>query len=135
MSNITFTVVIDQAAFAQAISKGVAPIVKDVAFAIETAMKLSMTGPKSGRAYKRGGRTHIASAPGEAPAVDTGLLINSIQTDIKSDTEAVITVGAEYAYGLEIGTDKISARPFVRPAIDGVLQRFGQGGILASARE
>jgi hypothetical protein len=131
MSDIIFSVVINQAEFARAVTKGVHPTVKEVAFAIEAAMKLSMTGQKSGREYKRHGRTHIASAPGEAPAVDTGFLINSIQTDIKSETEAVITIGAEYAATLEFQKN----RPFVRPAIDGVLRRVGQGGILATARE
>lgn len=94
-------------------------------------MKILMAGPKSGREYNRRGRIHVASAPGEAPAVDTGFLINSIQTVIKSDTEAQITIGAEYAEALEFDKN----RPFVRPAIDSVLKRFDSGGFLSSARE
>lgn len=114
--------------------KDIGQIIRNVAFAIEAEMKQLMTGPKSGRQYRRGSRIHTASAPGEAPAVDTGFLINSIQTTIKSDTEAVIEIPAEYAEGLEFGTSKVAARPFVRPAITGVLKRFNQGGILSSAR-
>lgn len=114
--------------------KDIGAIIRNVAFAIEAEMKVLMTGPKSGRQYRRGSRIHTASAPGEAPAVDTGFLINSIQTHIKSDTEAEIIIPAEYAEGLEFGTSKVAARPFVRPAITGVLKRFNQGGILSSAR-
>lgn len=107
-------------------------VISNLAFAVEAEIKRLMTLPKHGRRYKN----HIASAPGEAPAVDTGNLINSIRTTIKSDTEAVIEIPAEYAEGLEFGTDKIAARPFARPAITGVLKRFGQrGGLLQSARE
>jgi hypothetical protein len=98
-------------------------------------MKMSMTGPKTGRTYKRRGRSHTASAPGESPAVDTGFLINSIQTTIKSDTQAEIVIAAEYAEALEFGSSKVAARPFVRSAIDGVITRFGKGGILARGRE
>jgi hypothetical protein len=104
-------------------------IVKEIAFGIEAQAKLSMTEPKHGREYKRRGRVHVASAPGEAPAVDTGFLINSIQTDVKSNTEAVVTIAAEYAELLEFEKD----RPFVRPAIDNVLKRFDSGGFLSEA--
>lgn len=129
--NLTFTVKLDPS-LTRDIGKDIGKFIREVAFNIEAAMKLSMTGPKSGRQYNRpGGRVHIASAPGEAPAVDTGFLINSIQTVINSDTEAEITIGAEYAEALEFTRD----RPFVRPAIEGVLARFGRGGLLASARE
>jgi HK97 gp10 family phage protein len=132
---ITFHLKIDGPELKRVIAKGARPIIGDIAFAIEARMKELMTGPKSGRAYKRGAGVHIASAPGEAPAVDTGFLINSIQTTIKSDTEAEIMISAEYAEALEFGSRKMAARPFVRPAIEGILQRFGRGGFLASARE
>jgi hypothetical protein len=108
-------------------NKEIGRFVRAIAFGVEAEMKLEMTGPKSGREYNRRGRIHIASARGEAPAVDTGFLINSIQMDIKSDTEATITIDAEYAETLEFHKD----RPFVRPAIDSVLKRFDDGGFLS----
>jgi len=111
--------------------KEIGRIIKEIAFGIEGEIKLSMTGPKHGREYKRRGRVHVASAPGEAPAVDTGFLINSIQTRINSDTEATITIAAEYAETLEFEKN----RPFVRPAIDSVLKRFDGGGFLGGQRE
>jgi len=112
-------------------NKEIGRFVRAIAFGIEAEMKILMTGPKGGREYNRRGRIHIASAPGEAPAVDTGFLINSIQTSVKSDTEAQITIGAEYAEALEFMKD----RPFVRPAIESVLKQFDGGGFLSGASE
>lgn len=108
-------------------NKEIGRFIRAIAFGVEAEMKLSMTGPKSGNEYNRRGRVHIASAPGEAPAVDSGFLINSIQTVVKSDFEAEIVIGAEYAETLEFDMD----RPFVRPAIDSVLKRFDSGGFLS----
>lgn len=110
-------------------------ILSGMGFAIEAEAKLPMTGPKSGLKYPRRGRIHIASAPGEAPAIDTGFLVNSIQTQVISDTEVHVTVSAEYAEALEFGTDDIAERPFVRPAIDNVLKRFDSGGFLGGPGE
>lgn len=115
--------------------KEIGRFIRSIAFGVEAEMKILMTGPKSGREYPRRGRIHVASAPGEAPAVDTGFLINSIQTTIKSDSEAEIVIGAEYAEALEFGTGEIASRPFVRPAIDSVLKRFDSGGILGGLRD
>jgi hypothetical protein len=129
--NLTFKVTLDPKAFVGDFTKEASRLIREIAFGIEAQMKLLMTGPKTGREYVRRGRIHVASAPGEAPAVDFGNLINSIQTVIKSPTEAEITIGAEYAEVLEFEKD----RPFVRPAIDGVLRGLGQGGILAGLRE
>jgi HK97 gp10 family phage protein len=88
-------------------------------FVLETAVKVSMSATShSGKMY--GG--HRASAPGETPAVDTGVLVNSINTQLvsSSDTEAIAEVGTgvEYAEFLEFGTSKMEARPFMRPAFD-----------------
>src|SRR5574343_442459 len=47
---------------------------------METEIKVSMRSG-SGRVYKHGGRTHIASAPNQPPAVDTGRLRASISTN------------------------------------------------------
>jgi hypothetical protein len=124
---LTTSIVINDAELVRTIRNGARPVVREIAFSIDGEIKLLMTTEKHGREYKRGSRTHVASASGEAPAVDTGFLINSIQTDIKSDTEATITIDAEYAETLEFHKD----RPFVRPAIDSVLKRFDDGGFLS----
>lgn len=83
-----------------------------------------MNPPKSGRIYKRGNVTHQASAPGEAPATDTGNLVNSAYTKQlgRADYETGFT--AEYAAHLEFGTAKIEPRPYLRPAVEAVRDAF-----------
>jgi HK97 gp10 family phage protein len=88
-------------------------------------------GPKSGHVYTtrfvtmpNGGVVpvgtrppHQASAPGEAPATDTGRLVASI---IASATGMTGTVEARslYAVHLEYGTRAMAARPFMLPAAE-----------------
>lgn len=76
-----------------------------------------LTGPRSGRIYSRGkDRTHQASAPGEAPAVDHGELRNSVTTEVirgTSEIRGIVTVNKEYAAALELGTEKIRPRPYL----------------------
>ena len=61
---------------------------------------------------------HRASAPGEAPAKDTGDLIKSIYyRKIDADT-AAIGSQLKYAFRLEFGTRKMAARPSWVPAAE-----------------
>lgn len=95
------------------------------AFVLESAVKISMSASShSGRIY--GG--HQASAPGETPAVDTGVLVNSIASELAetSETSATANVGTGIEYGvyLEFGTSKMQPRPFMRPAIDNNKERI-----------
>lgn len=48
-------------------------------FERDVKLKITLSRP-SGRVYRRFGRLHIASAPGQPPAIDTGRLINSISS-------------------------------------------------------
>jgi HK97 gp10 family phage protein len=86
---------------------------------VRNEMIVSITdGQKTGRVYKRGAVEHQASAPGEAPASDTGQLVNSITTEY--DEEALvgkIGVHTGYAGFLEFGTQKMAPRPFARAAL------------------
>lgn len=87
---------------------------------IEARTKASLSGPRSGRLYQRGAKgtiVHQASAPGEAPATDTGNLANSIGAQMIGRSEGEVTVGAEYAVTLELGGGKIAPRPFLQPAV------------------
>ena len=74
---------------------------------------------KSGTEYKRGSKTHTSSAPGQAPAVDTGTLVRSIQS-LKSIYGDGWLVGTSIEYGkhLEFGTKNMSARPWLIPALE-----------------
>lgn len=80
-------------------------------------------GIKTGDVYQKYNprREHRASAPGQAPASDTGRLANSIQMqpDLKRNRVDVVVDDArvEYAKFLEYGTATIQERPFMRPAI------------------
>ena len=81
------------------------------------ARKAIQHGPKTGREYRRGKKVHRASAPGQAPATDTGALVSSIYYTKVSDLEAVIGSRLDYAYFLEFGTRKMAARPAWIPAV------------------
>lgn len=88
---------------------------------VKSVMVRSITSqPKSGRIYKRGSVSHRASAPGEAPANDTGRLAGSINV-FPNLEKLEIELGikppfVEYAAYLEFGTSRMDARPFVAPA-------------------
>jgi len=65
-----------------------------------------------------GYKIHRASAPGEAPAVDTGNLKGTINMEMTGKTTAIITADPEYARHLEFGTRRMQMRPFMRPAAE-----------------
>lgn len=110
-------------------------LTRGIAILDEEAVRLITQGPKTGQIYTTffftigeganrivvpyGTRPpHQASAPGEAPASDTGFLVNN--RSIKVDTltlRASLTFHAEYALYLEFGTDRMEPRPFARPAL------------------
>ena len=83
-----------------------------------TAVKSIQQGSKSGAIY--GKKNHQASAPGEAPATDHGILAANILIDFASETDrvALIISNAAYSKALEFGTRKMAARPFMKPAYD-----------------
>jgi len=83
-----------------------------------------MNPPKSGRIYRRGNVAHQASAPGEAPATDTGALVNSAYTKKLADADYETGFTVEYAAALEFGTPKIEPRPYLRPAVEAVRKAF-----------
>ncbi len=88
---------------------------------VTEAKKSVLDGKKSGRTYKRRTVFHRASAPGEAPASDTGRLVNSIHANMAGPGEAVAIAGSAsvlYARMLEFGTRLMAARPFFFPALE-----------------
>lgn len=83
-----------------------------------TAIRSIQTGPKTGRVYRRRGVEHQASAPGEAPASDTGHLVQNSGTRYEPDVlTGFVTFSAAYAAPLEFGTVNMEPRPFLRPAL------------------
>ena len=115
------------------------------ALVIETAAKISMSAAShSGIQYG----THRASAPGETPAVDTGVLVNSISTWVDSQSSDSITMGIGsgiiYAARLEFGfmeTDSAGRtynqqpRPYMRPAVDNNVAKIEQAITVTLKRE
>ena len=96
---------------------------------IETIAKVSMAEPKTGRIYRRGVTArHQASAPGQAPAIDYGILVNSWYVQRRSGRR---TFGftAEYSAHLEFGTTRMAPRPYFLPAIV-----KGARGLIGAAR-
>jgi len=98
----------------RALPDEVGQIVEQTMTMIESDAKLSMLGPHTGQMYGK----HQASAPGEAPAVDTGHLRAGIQGWMTSKVSAVVGVLAEYGAALEYGTTRMAARPFMTPAAE-----------------
>ena len=86
------------------------------------AKKSILQGGKSGRVYRRRTVPHTASAPGEAPASDTGRLVNSVSTELETTAlTATVSAGSglvKYARALEFGTRTMAARPFLFPALE-----------------
>lgn len=64
-------------------------------------------------------RTGTASAPGDAPHTDTGNLVNNIQVQRETNLVKVGIMGDGAIYGkyLEYGTNRITKRPWLAPAL------------------
>ncbi len=105
-----------------------------IAFEAESKTKQLMQGGRTGRVYPvpgSPGRTYTASAPGEAPAVVTGMLKSSIQAKREKNRVWAVLVSAEYAADLEYGhrTDEggyVAPRPYLRPAVWSVISEFAK---------
>lgn len=96
------------------------------------AVSLIRALPKSGRVYARpdagrdrlgrfarvGSVVHVASAPGQAPAHDTGALERSIHARHEGEDRWVVAVDSPIGVYLERGTRHIAPRPYMRPAYD-----------------
>ena len=84
------------------------------------AIKSIQSGPKSGRVYEKYNprRTHRASAPGQAPASDTGNLVSKITIRQDGKDKTNVESNADYSAFLEYGTSKMEPRPFMLPAFE-----------------
>jgi hypothetical protein len=95
-----------------------AVIANDMRNNIVTAM---IRTEKKSTGYRRGNKTHFPSAPGNAPATDSGTLIGSFEMDVKLGG-AKIEVGTNvlYAKFLEAPKDKRKARPIIENMVQGI---------------
>lgn len=93
--------------------------VNATALTINTDIKKAIQSPpKTGTIYMRRGKKHQASAPGEAPATDTGLLVSRIYYKQETPLTAIVYTEVEYGYHLEFGTRSIAPRPSWVPAVE-----------------
>ncbi len=102
---------------------------KDIAIALRTGAfmvhkdavdSLTASG-KTGHIYSltHPTRNHQASAPGEAPASDTGELRQGIIVVMDADGMGASVISrAKYSAALEFGTIDMAPRPFMGPAYD-----------------
>lgn len=111
------------AAIAARLPGAVGDVVMESAHDVEGVIKAAMAEPKSGNVYANG---HVASAPGEAPAMDTGTLAASIQVEPDGPTRAAVFTNQDYSAHLEYGTRSMAARPAWVPAAEQVRPRFLQ---------
>lgn len=98
--------------------------------------------PGSGRVYTRSpgsnrSREHQASAPGEAPATDTGILAGAMYVERARGSKLSAEVGpadkVQYGKHLEYGTRNMAPRPFLKPAFEAVA-RTHQGRLVSAIR-
>jgi HK97 gp10 family phage protein len=107
-------------------------VVRGAESVLEEATSLILDSPKTGRIYRRRGVEHQASAPGQAPASDTGRLAQSGRVTVGQTTvldqangkavgRDVVVAAAQWssahASRLEHGTETMEPRPFARPAL------------------
>ena len=91
----------------------------------------AMSLPKSGNQYG----DHIASAPGDAPAIDTRDLIDSGKATMTGPMTGEVTWESDHAGHMEFGTERVEPRPFASPAaeanrralLDGLAKRLKKG--------
>jgi len=100
---------------------------------IRNTIILSMRNtPKTGRHYKvsKTGKPHIASSPGNAPAIRSGDLIRSIIFDARPWEVEVGSILEGYPEYLEFGTKKMEPRPWLAPAVkkheDEIVENVGK---------
>lgn len=110
-----------------------AAAVRRAAISLTAGVQQTLTGARSGRVYKisKTGRLHVASAPGEPPAVLYGRLRQSITwTEPVWDGNTVtaeVGTNVEYAARLEYGgIDRRGVRMLPRPYMEPTVLRMAR---------
>lgn len=115
-------------AYGKDLGRSMQLIVTAAALEAVTDVKNAISGPpKTGREYKRGKNrdiVHRASAPGQAPATDTGTLVSSIYNEDRGKYAKAIGSRLPYAYYLEFGTFRMEKRPSWIPAVERAIPKM-----------
>jgi len=114
--------------FGQDVQDQVTAAIEATALETITTVRKAIQGPpKTGREYRRGKKgkiVHRASAPGEAPATDTGALVSSTYFTKVDPFTAAIGSRLAYAFHLEFGTRRMAKRPSWVPAAEKAAPRL-----------
>lgn len=62
------------------------------------------------------GKGHVRSKPGQPPSADTHFLADNIETTQPAPLRVEVSSNAPYALPLEVGSSKMAARPYMKPA-------------------
>jgi hypothetical protein len=92
--------------------------VGQLALTLNNEIKVGLSQPGTGRVYRKDGRVHQASAPGQAPAPDQGELRRSWLVRKLEPGTYRIASHLSYAAALEFGTRRLAPRPYLRPAVE-----------------
>lgn len=94
--------------------------------AVEIVMdaQTSMGSSPAGKSYTRRKKVHVASTAGNPPNPDTGTLRASLRFRKEANGRYRVEDGTSYGYHLEVGTSRMGARPFLRPAFERAKDRF-----------
>lgn len=107
--------------------RNISRVIDATALTINRDVKDSMDRDvKTGRLYRRRNIEHRASAPGQAPATDTGFLLSSIYYERNTPLSATVGSRLAYAYYLEFGTVRIAPRPAWLPATEKNREKFNR---------
>lgn len=107
--------------------RNISRVIDATALTINRDVKDSMDREvKTGRLYRRRNIEHRASAPGQAPATDTGFLLSSIYYERNTPLSATVGSRLAYAYYLEFGTVRIAPRPAWLPATEKNREKFNR---------
>lgn len=104
-----------------AVARQLKKAVRDTMLSVESDIKAEMRKKKHGRRYYYNGKIHIASAPGEAPAIRSGALFRAVRSIFTNNgmsgrIEPRVPGLPKLAEWLEEGTTRMEARPFLNPA-------------------
>lgn len=115
-------------------ARKVEKVIGSIAYDLEGNIKESLNQKATGETYeiptipgRKGGptRMHTASEPGKPPAKQYGFLIFGIRAEkIGNRLTGRVRSNAEYSRGLEFGTPRVQARPFMRPAAEKIQPKF-----------